>query len=387
MEKKITSFLDILIMLARGKTFIIIFTLSMSLVAVIYSLAVKERWSSDFTVFPMLENTQFSMAQNIMEGFGIGSQPTPRAINFKNSAILKSRTVTENTIRKYNLIDYFKITEADTLKAMDDAVKMFHNRILDVFLNDETYFMTVRVTTRDKYFSREIAQHYLDFLMDYTQDNPNNIGRQRRILLENRINQITNDMATLSDDLRLFQNEHNIIEIEEQVKSSIEGYGLILQELLAIEVELSHVEQILPNSMRHVNLVERRDIIIETMKRFQTGHDGMPFLLPLDNIADKAFTVQEKVFGINLYQRMLITIYPQLELARIEEVNNMDRLEIIDIPELAGRRAFPKRALICVFTFFISFIFSCACVVLMGIMSEEEKTKMKEIWRLIRNDK
>jgi len=384
MDNTKINFLDILILLAKSKKFIIIFTLLMSVIAVAYSLLVTERWSSEFTVYPLADMAPLSMAQNLMEGLGIGTQSaTARVMNLKNSAILKSLTNTENTIRKYNLIDYFEISEQDSLKAMDKAVRQFHSKMFDVLINDEVQFMTVRLTTKDRHFSREIAQHYLDLLSNYAQYNSNNTGRQRRELLETRVNEITNEMLALAEELKDFQTEHNILEIEEQVKAAIESYGLVLQELLATEVELSYVEKVMPNSIPYKNLVDKRIGILETLKKIETGYGGMPFLLSLDDVNDKIFTVQEKIFGLELYQRILVVISPQLELARIEEVNDMDRLEVIDLPNLPGRRAFPHRAMICVFTFFISFLFASMWVIVRELSSEEDKRKLAMFWNQI----
>ncbi|MCL2064620.1 MAG: Wzz/FepE/Etk N-terminal domain-containing protein [Candidatus Cloacimonetes bacterium] len=386
MDDKKINLIDIFIILAKGKKFIILFTLIMSLIAVIYSLVVTERWASEFTVYPLIDSgniSMASMASNFMENLGLGSQTTPRAMNFKYSAILKSRTNTENTIRKFNLIDYFEITEPDTLKAMDIAVKKFHSNIFDVLLNDEVHFMTIRITTKDKYFSLEMAQYYLDLLMSYTRDNPNNIGKQRRELLENRIHYITNEMVTRSEDLRQFQNTNNIIEIEEQAKAAIEGYGLILQDFFEIELELSLIEQHMTNSPRYRGLILRRQNVLETLNRLETGNEGTPYLLALRNISDNSIVIQEMIFYLDLYQLVLQTIYPQLEIARIEEINNIDRLEIIDLPNLPGKRAFPKRALICVVTFMVSFMFSSGCVLLNELSSDEDKKKLITLWKIL----
>lgn len=378
-EKKI-SFLDIVLLLVKGKKFIIIFTIVMSLIAVTYSLVVTEKWSSEVTVLPITDQGALSMAKSLMEGLGLGSSTSPKASTLKYSAILNSRSITENTIRKFNLIDYFEITDSDSLKAMDKAIRRFHGEMFDILVNDEVHFMTIRLTTKDKYFSREISQHYLNVLLSYAQNNSNNLGRQKRELLETRINQITDEMLNLTSEIKEYQKEHNIIEIEQQAKASIEGYSSILKELFSVELELSYAEKFMTNSLKHRDLADQKKVIIQTLKKLENTNDEMPFFLALKNINDSFFSIQEKVFALEIYKKILETIYPQFELARIEEIDNMDKLEIIDYPNLPGRRAFPKRAMICVATFIVSFLFSSSLVLLNKLTSEQDKIKVKEIW-------
>ena len=379
MNEPSTNMLDVLIILAKGKKTIIVFTFIMCIIAVAYALLAEEKWTSFYTVFPITNTGPLSMAMNLMEGLGLSTQTTPKVVNLKNAAILQSKSITETTIRKYNFINYFKITEKDTLKAMDKAVRQFNREILKIVINDEVQFMTVNLTTKDRYFSKELAEYYLTLLIKYAQDNTNNQGKQKRELLENRINQITSDMTILSNSMKKYQKEHNIIEIEQQAKASVEGYSSILTELFTVDLELGYTEKFMPNSPKHRDLVDRKLVIEETLSKLEKNNEGMPFFLTLNNINDQLFTIQEMVFGLEIYKLILQTIYPQYELARLEEINNMDQLEIIDFPSLAGKRTYPKRPVICIFTFFISLLFSISYVLLKSIMSGEDKQKIKII--------
>jgi len=381
------NFLDIIYLIVKRKRIVVIFTLVMSLTAVIYSLLSPEKWTSEFSVYPNTNQNVFSMAGNLLEGLGLGASITPRTICYKNSAILKSRNFTEKTIRKFHLLEYFEITEKDTLKAMDIAVKRFHNEVLSIQINPEVFFMKIKITTKEKYFSQKIAQHYLDELTQYSQNNTNNIGRQKRELLEARVSQITEDMMKLLEEVKEYQTEYNIIEIEQQAKASIEGYSTILKELLTINIDLAYAEKFLPNSIRHKDLLDRKLVISETLNKLEKSNDDMPFFLALGEITDQVFTIQEKVFKLEILKKVLESIYPQLELARIEELDNMDKFEIFDYPNLPGKKSAPKRALICIITFSISFFLSAFFVVYLEMMNNEDRLKIKSIIKQIFSNK
>jgi len=377
------GFLDILILLAKGKKFIFFFTLIACIIAVAYALLATERWMSETTVTPIASQGAMSMASGLLDGLGLGfgSNVNLRALNLKNSAVLKSRTVTENTVRKFDLVNYFNIAEPDTIKAMEIAISRFHNELLDILLNVETNFMTIRITTRDRLFSQQIAQHLLDTLVEYTQDNANSVGRQKRELLERRVNQITKEMLELLDVLKHYQITHNIVEIERQALALITNHSRILEELFLLDLELNLIEQTLPNSPSLAGMQARRVAIVETLRGFEHANNDTPFMLPLRDANVHSFTIQEKVFNLEIYKKILETLHPQLELARLEEIDNLDRVEIIDLPNLAGQRAFPRRALICVLTFLVSFLFSSGCVLMVNLVSDEDKLKLRELWK------
>jgi capsule polysaccharide export protein KpsE/RkpR len=383
MENPKVSILDILLILSKNKKFIIIFTFLMSALAVVYVLVVEEQWQSEVTVHPKVDRATISMANNLLDGFGLGQSTTVATLNLKYAAILKSRTVTENTIRKFNLIDYFNIiiTDGDTLSAMSQAERLFHSKMMKVTINSEVQFLTIGITSNDKYFSRRIAQHYLDFLLDYIQNIAHNTGRQKRELIEYRINQILDYMNILTAEIGDYQKKHNVIEIEQQAKLALESYARILNAYLENELELIHTETNMANTIHHQHILDNRNMLLETLRKLQSDNTDMPFLIPLNAISDRFLTIQDKVFALELQQKILEALYPQLELARLEELDNAERLEIIDLPSLPGLRAFPKRAMTCIVTFMLSFLASSLFIVLYRLSSADDKSKVKELWK------
>jgi len=381
METEKVNLIDILLLLTKGKKFIFFFTLIMCIFAVVYTLVVAEQWTSATTILPIDTAGNINISNSLLEGFGLGSNITIRALNYKYAAVLKSRSITEPVIEKYRFIDYFKIKDKDPLKAKEKAFKLFHRKIMKIMITDETDFMTISITTRDRQFSKEIAEHYLSILLEYIINNTNNIGKQKRELFESRLAQITTEMSDLTEEMKKYQNIHKIVDIENQAKASIETYSKILEEFFIVELDLGYIEKYMPNSLAHKNLVEKKNNIKDTLKKIETNNSNdTPFLLALENINSGYFTVQEGVYKLEIYQKLLTTIYPQLELARIEELEKMDKFEIIDYPNLPGIRAYPKRAMICIATMFISFVFSCGCILVRELTSVSDVDKIKELW-------
>jgi len=380
MESERVKFIDILLLLARGKKFIFFFTLGMSIFALIYTLIVTELWTSEATILPIDTTSSLNISSALLEGFGFADNVSIKALDLKYAGVLKSRKITEQVIEKFNFINYFKIKVSDPIKAMEYALNEYHKRILKITITEDTDFLTIAVTTKDKYLSKEIAGYYLEILYDYITNTANNTGSQKRELFESRLTQITIEMSELSEEMRKYQAKHNIVDIENQAKASIEAYSMILDEFFKVELELEYAEKYTPNTLGHKNLVDKKISITETLKKIEKNNNETPFLLAMSNINSNVFTVKEGIFKMKIYEMLLETLYPQLELARIEELEKMDKYEIIDYPNLPGIRAYPKRALICIITFIIAFLFSSAYVLLRESTSEDDREKIKELW-------
>ncbi len=381
MNTKKIDLLDLCLILVSNKKVIIIFTLIMSIIAVTYSLVVDEKWSSSATVSVIDNADNFSLTNALFDGLGFGASGSIKGKAHKYSAVLKTNRVSKKAIKEFDLISYFNIVDKDSLKVIDTAIMKLHEEILEIYLNEETFFMTIILTTKDKHLSKQMADFYLNELIDYAHNNKSNLGRQKKELLENRINEIQNSILTLSEELRVYQEENNIVDIGEQAKASLSNYSTVLNEYFINEIELNYTAKVLPNSIQHKNLQEKNKSIIEILKKFEIDNNDLPYLMSLNSTNTHLFTIQQKVYALELLKTILRTIFPQYELAKIDEIDSRDMFEVLNYPKLSGYRKSPKRALICIVTFFVSILFSSVLILFVKLMPNEDIVKIKAVWK------
>ena len=129
-DREFTIF-DILITIAKKKWFIIIFTSIFSIAAVIYALVTPEIWgsrSSFITVSDQVSAKGIGASMLGDLGLGLlGNVSSSEALN--NIMYLDSRNLKKQAIRKFDMLNYFKITEKDTLKAMEIALQKFDLKV------------------------------------------------------------------------------------------------------------------------------------------------------------------------------------------------------------------------------------------------------------------
>ncbi|MDD4156310.1 MAG: Wzz/FepE/Etk N-terminal domain-containing protein [Candidatus Cloacimonetes bacterium] len=381
MNTKKIDLLDLCLILVSNKKIIICFTLIMSIIAITYSLVVDEKWSSSATVDIIDNADNFSLTNSLFDGLGLEGSGSVKGKSLKYSAVLKTNRISKKAIKEFDLISYFNIVDKDSLKVIDTAIKSLHEEILEIYLNEDTFFMTIILTTKDKQMSKKMADFYLNELIEYAQDNKSNLGKQKKELLETRINEIEKNILVLSEELKVYQENNNIVDIVEQAKASLSNYSVVLNEYFINEIELNYTSRVLPNSIQHKNLQEKNKSITEILKKFEVDNKDLPYLLSLNSSNTHLFTIQQKVYALELLETILKTIYPQYELARIDEIDSRDMFEVLDYPKLSGYRTSPKRALICIVTFFVSMLFSSVLILFVKLMPNDDIVKIKAVWK------
>lgn len=377
MKSNEIDILDVLIILAKHKKFIFWTTLIVSVAAIVFSLVTPEIWTSTATILPSGDSGYSSAFNGSVLDLGsafMGGNNQNSAISLV--AIMKSRTFSEDIIRKFELIDYFEITDPDSLVSMELAVRKLKAGMLDIQISEETGFIYISVETKDKKFSADIANYYFTKLEEYNQNSRITKGRQKRIFLENRINEIEKNIHNLSEELREFQNKNNAIDLTEQTKAVLGLYSELIAQKKQAEIKLEISEFSMPdNSPVNESLQKEIEILNYKIKETERNEkeSQIKYGLNLDDISDLIIEYAEIQMQIKIEQTVYEFMYPQYEQARLDELKDLPTIEIIDIAGLAGLRSKPRRALICILAFLSALIFSSVIAILVEFLKHEKE--------------
>lgn len=387
METKKNDFFDVLAIFAKHGKFILIFTLITAAAVVIFSLVTPQIWSSTATFFTIGDQNQ-SLPINLGELNSLASSflSTQNFVNGQNSiAIMNSRTFSEDVIRKFNLIPYFKIKEKDSLRAMDLALKKLSKKVVRMGLDDETGLITVRIETKKKELSKQIAEYYVQRLELYNQDYKLTQGKLNRQFLEKRVAEVRNQIDSLSFAMKNFQEKNRAIDIQTQMTSIITLYSDIISQQINNDIELEIAKNTYSqNSPVVKELEQKKRIIQDKIKELEGSAAGLKpkYIIDIDNIPDVSLQYAQLMLNLEIQKKVFEFIYPQYEAARIEELKDMPTLEIVDHPREAGLRAKPKRALLCIVTTLIGFAVSLILALLDEIL-KKNSARMHELRKII----
>lgn len=375
--------LDLALVLAKHKGMIIIISVIAAIGAIIYAMLAPFYWKSTAVITPVSDSGDIAgLSTNLMDMVGGGliqSQKGEQAVDFIN--IMKSRTFREKVIEEFDLITYFEIKEPFE-HARELALLKLQDSMMRIIYDQLSYLINISAETKDKTMSREIVEFYLSELEAYNLNNRMTKGRQKREFLEKQVNIHMAELDSLSQALRDFQSVNKSIALDTQTKATVSLYGEAVSQYMQsdIEYELAKSQYSITSPIVQ-ELAAKRELLATKMKELETGGSGLTpqYLIQIDKIPDLSMQLALLMVNLEIQQKVIEYLYPQYELAKLEEVKDMPSFQVIDAPREAGMRSKPKRAILVVVITMAAFIFSCVLAMITeGLQNQGDKVSL--IW-------
>ncbi len=320
--------------LLRWKKFITINVFVLSLISVGISLLLPLWFKSTASILPPKEQDMFGMfggASSLLQSLG-GKAFGQNVGTYSYLAILKSRNSMEKVIQKFNLISVYEEENIDkTIEALEDNVSF-------EVQNDGN--ITIEVFDKSPKRAANIANYFVEILNSTSIQLGTQEAKNNREFIENRLNQCRNDLKNSEDSLSIFQKNKSIIISPDEKSSAISAYA----ELYALKAKREIEIDILKKTVNEDNqqLKQKKIELEEISKKLssfpQTGVEG--------------FRLYREIM---IQQKILEFLLPLYEQAKINEQKDIPVLLVLDKAAPAIEKSKPKRSIVVLVVFFISF--------------------------------
>jgi uncharacterized protein involved in exopolysaccharide biosynthesis len=263
-------------------------------------------------------------------------------------AILKSRTMGEDLVARFNLKEYYeaKYTE-QAIKALQDAT--------DITVSKEGV-ISVKVEDKDPKLAADIANAYItDLDRMFAKLGTTEGGRQRAFLAE-RLEKTEKLLRQAEETLRRFQEKNRTIVIQEQFKGIVEGVGKVRGEIIAAEVALESMRAYATESNPQVVQQKAR---IEELKRQlaqmqyskgeelpsetkQPGQTRQEITLPVARVPELGMEYARLMREVKVQETVFTLLTQQFEQAKITEARDTPTVQLLDKAVPAERKSKPK---------------------------------------------
>ncbi|MFW5627895.1 MAG: GumC family protein [Candidatus Cloacimonadaceae bacterium] len=379
--------LDLTLIFAKRRKFIIVFTLIAALAAIVYSLLAPHYFKSRASLIPIVDNESIgAISGSITDLIGGSFIKTPKseyAVDF--ITVMKSRTFRENVVREFDLIPYFKIKKPP-MEAMEKAIYRLQSSLITLEYDNESYLLTIVAETKDKTLSKEIVEFYLKELEDYNQNHRNYKSKMKRAFLEEQVNKHMKDVDSLAVAVKEFQEKNKAIALEMQTDSGLKIYSQIVTELLQSEIELELARtQYSEQSIPVQQLKQKYDLLKDRLDEMEKigGNLGPDYLIQIDKVPDLGMQWSMLKMNAEIKKTVVEFLYPQYELARLEEERDMPSFQVLDAPQEAGRRSKPKRAIIVIVCTLAAGLLSLIIALIIE-SAAQNKEKIDQISKILR---
>ena len=383
MDKKEFDFFELLRIVIKNRRFIIIFVAVVSVGAVIYSLLTPQIWESSAS-FYVVGDQASALPFNIEGSSGptsklLGSDNAQNAIN--SVSAMHSRGFSEDVIRRFHLIEYYKITEKDSLKAMDLALKKLRKKTMSIDYSTDTGLVSVSAETKRKKLSRDMVDYYLQKLEIYNKEQKLTKGKMNREFLEGRVRETEAEIDSLLYAVKDFQTKHNAIDIETQTESLISSYSDVIAAKMQTDIELELARKnYAPDSPIVAELKSRSDALGRQIRDLEAGSEALKprYLIDIDSLPNLGTQFAQLKMNLEIQLKVFEFLYPQFEAARLEELRDMPTLDILDTPREAGMRVRPKRAMLCLIAFGLALVAAVILTLIKNVF-DQNKERLQEI--------
>jgi len=363
---------ELIRLILKHRNMVIAIVVLAGLAAVVYSLLTPQIWRSDAAFYAVSEsNQQIPLGLLAAGNLGEALMEEMREAEAMNCVtIMTSRSMSEAVIRKFGMVDYFRLNRPDSLANLDDAIHKL-DKLVKADYGDQTSLITLAVETKSKRLSRDIADYYISSLDSYLRDKKVSTGKRNRMFLEARIGETRHDLDSLMAAIQSFQSQNRAIDLSSQSAELIKSYSDLLANKMNLDIRL---ELARANYGADSPLVKDLELQTAALARqitgLENGHDTLHPKYQLDMTSIPGLQQKYTLLQLDLAvaQKVLDYLQPQYEAAKLDELRNLPSLEMLDRPREPGKRVRPKRALICVITVFMAFCLAVLLVVIKEII-------------------
>lgn len=351
-------------MLLERRRFIIANVLVVTILATIISFVLPKWYRATATLLPPKQPDLFGAlgsVSNVLKGIPgairLGGQ---RNSGYNYFAILKSRTALEAVVERFNLIEVYEVADS----SMELAIKELAGNVSFEETNNDD--IVIEVLDRDPRRAADMANFFVQILNEISIRMGTLEARSNREFIEKRVEDARAQLKVSEEQLRAYQEKSGLIITPEQ-SSSVSAVGGLYVSRTKKEVELA---------------ILRRQATSENPAVKQLEAEVGELSRRIGAIPEAGMTSLRLYREVVIQQKILEFLIPLYEQARIDEQKDMPVLLLLDKAVPPERKARPKRVIIVVTAFILSFLSGIGVLLLRNAAARQTRAGGSDVGRL-----
>ena len=361
MQKQPSLLLVRLATLVRWRRLILINTLVVAILAIIISLLLPKWYRATSSVYPPRDdslalgegsNVAAVAASALGRGrAGLSLFSSPSDIY---AAILESRTVRTEIIRRHDLMSEFGVP------TLDEALDVIDSR-MKIGIGSEGV-VSLSIVDEDPEQAAEIANDFIELLDAKSRERRRSTAGAVRAFLNRRVTETRDSLAIAEENFRRIQEETGILVPEDQARALVESAVQIDLGRKMREVELGMLRaQVGPSDPSRARLTREIDLLERQLLDMDRGvrTDSAAFRIPLSEIPARSIAYARALRDLRIQEAIFELLTEQYETYRILEQRDTPVLQVLDSAVAPEKRYRPIRSVICIIATFLGFLFAC----------------------------
>ena len=351
-EEEVTLFDYWQVIYGRRKA-IIAFCTVVVLATLGVSFMLPKIFESTATLLPQLESNNGMGLGALLASGGAGTAAQSLGISLPGApatpadlflAMLKSRIMADEVIRRFNLMDRFeKKTLHETRLALEEATRIVvtKEKVIKIMVED-----------KDPQLASDIANFYVSNLDRLNQTLTVSKARENRKFIEQRLAETQVSLIKVENALKEFQTQNRTVGIEAQSKAMIEATAMIQAQIMSQEVQLqvmgSYLSSENPDVARVQSSINELRKQLQIMESGKAGKDRLPGdrLRPaITSVPGLALEYGRLARDLKVQETLYTLLISQYEQAKLTEARDTPTVQVLDPAIPAERKSRPKISL------------------------------------------
>jgi uncharacterized protein involved in exopolysaccharide biosynthesis len=363
------SLLDILVLLARHKRFILRFVLGAAVLATVVSFLLPVRYEAKIVVLPPQQNSSMGSALlgqlGNMGSLGSLASLASGGLGIKNPAdmyvsFLTGRTVEDAVIQRFNLMAEYR------QKRMSDTRKEFESRAT-VVAGAKDGLIRISVEDRDPKRAAELANGYVDELRKLSASLAITEAARRRLFFEQQLQEAKDNLAGAEEAMKKTQQSTGVLQIDSQARALIESAAVLRAQVVAKQVQIQSMRSFAAEDNPRLLLAKQELAALQTQLERVAGsqHDtGSDINLSKGRVTESGMEYLNRFRDLKYHETVFELLAKEFEMAKLDEAREGSMVQVVDAAVPPDKKSFPPRVLIVVLMTLIGFFAACGwCIV------------------------
>ena len=342
------SLLDLLIVLARRRRDLLAGTAATAVLAAIVSFLLPNRYTATTVVLPPQQNTSSAVA--LLGQLGsvnplaslAGSSLGLKNPNDLQVAMLKSRTVEDAMIDRFNLMNlYRERRRSDARKALEKG--------MDIEDGLKDGLIRISVTDKSSRRAAEMANAYVEEYKKFSATIAVTEASQRRLFFEQQLVPAKENLANAEEALKQTQQKTGLIQLDGQARAVIESVAQLRGQVAAKEVQIRAMHQFASEQNPDLQLAEQELAGLQNeLARMGAASGGSSgdFLMPKGTVPAAGLDYARKLRDVKYNETIFEILTKQFEIAKIDEARQGSVVQLVDKAVEPDKKSSPNRVLI-----------------------------------------
>jgi len=347
------SLLDYAYVLLKWRRLIAFSTVGVAVVAAVVSLLLPQRWTARTTLLPPEEDVGQLWASSLL-----GAAAPPNLTRLLGAGNSSDRLLTMLASQRVlgAIVDSFSLGAEYGVPTRDLAIMRLDEHV-DRERGDDGA-LHIAVTASSPELAAALCNALASELDEVNREYKSLQARSLKVFLENRAEAVSRELASAGDRLRAFQEQHRLVDLEEQTAAIVDLVKGIARELALKQAELGVSQRLLgpEHEQRQRETLEASELARQ-FSLLADGADGGPeaalpaggaaalgpALMRLPGLAQEYAALRLEV---EVKEAVLGYLRTQLEEARCREARDTPTLLVLDPATPPSVRSAPRRTLI-----------------------------------------